>query len=75
MLVRLQECGGSQVCPHDRRKSTCKVGAPAAAAAAVAGVFACVRGLMLVRHSVGVGVLASGLGGGQEEKGGEKSQE
>jgi len=30
---------------------------------------------MLVRHSVRVGVLASGLGGGQEEKGGEKSQE
>ena len=28
MLVRLQECGGSQLCPHNRRKSTCKVGAP-----------------------------------------------
>ena len=27
-VVRLQECGGSRICPHDRRKSTCKVGAP-----------------------------------------------
>jgi len=27
-VVRLQECGGSRICPHNRRKSTCKVGAP-----------------------------------------------
>ena len=25
---RLQECEGSQICSHNRRKSTCKVGAP-----------------------------------------------
>jgi len=41
-VVRLQECGGSQICPHNRRKSDCKVGAPPVAAAAVDGVFACV---------------------------------
>ena len=40
MLVRLQECGGGHICPHKRRKSQCKVGAPPVAAAAVAGVFA-----------------------------------
>jgi len=28
MLVRLQECDGSQICPHNRRKSDCTVGAP-----------------------------------------------
>ena len=39
-VVRLQECGGSRICSHERRRSNCKVGAPPVAAAAVAGVFA-----------------------------------